>query len=114
MLRGKIRKNMIIIYITCESTKQAKEIGKHLLRKRLCACVNIFENITPIYWWPPKKNKLCEDKEVVLIVKTIEEKFKAIEKEVTKIHSYEVPCIFSIKIDRVNQPYLDWLMGEIK
>jgi len=105
---------MILVYITCESKKQAKEIGKHLLKKRLCGCINIFEKMTPIYWWPPKKGKLCEDKEVVLIVKTTEEKYMAIEKEVTKIHSYEVPCIFSIKVNKVNKPYLDWLTGEIK
>lgn len=105
---------MIIIYITCESKREATKIGKHLLKKRLCACVNIFENMTPIYWWPPKKGRLEEGKETVLIVKTLEEKFEEIEKEVTKIHSYSVPCIFSIKVDKVNKPYLDWLIGEIK
>lgn len=107
-------KSMILVYITCESNEQAKKIGTHLLKKRLCACVNIFEHMTPIYWWSPKKGKLSEDREVVLIVKTVKEKFKAIEKEVTKIHSYSVPCIFSIKVDQVNKPYLEWLTGEIE
>jgi len=105
---------MIIIYITCESLKQAKGIGKNLLKKRLCTCVNIFENMTSISWWPPKKGKLCEGKEVVLIVKTLEKKFKEIEKTVTKIHSYKIPCIFSIKVDKVNKPYFNWLMREIR
>ncbi len=105
---------MIVVYITCESKKQAREIARHLLKKRLGACVNIFEKMTSIYWWPPKKGKLSEEKEVVLLVKTIEGKFEEIEKEVAKIHSDEVPCVFSIKVDKVNKPYLDWLIREIK
>lgn len=105
---------MILIYITCNSKDQAVKIGKHLLKKRLCGCVNIFDKMTPIYWWPPKKGKLCEDKEVVLIVKTIGEKYKSVENEVKKLQSSEVACVFSIKVDRVNQPYLNWLRGEIK
>lgn len=105
---------MILIYVTCESVKQARQIGKAILKKRLAACVNIFPNMKPIFWWPPKKNKICEDKEVVLIIKTIEKKFKEIEKEIVRLHTYETPCIFSIKVDEVHKPYLDWLMGEIK
>lgn len=105
---------MILVYITSENKKQAKKIAKHLLKKRLCACINIFENMTSCYWWPPKKGKLEESKEVVLIVKTLENKFKAIEKEVKKVHSYQVPCIFSIKVDKAHKPYLDWLKNEVK
>ena len=105
---------MIVVYITCDSKDEAIKIGKHLLKKRLCGCVNIFENIRAIYFWPPKKDKLEEGKETVLLVKTIKEKFKEIEKEVKKIHSDNVPCIFSIKVDKVSKPYFDWLVREIK
>lgn len=105
---------MILVYVTCESVKQAKQIGKALLKKRLAACVNIFPEMQPIFWWPPKKNKLDESKEVVLIVKTIEEKFKEIEKEIVKLHTYETPCIFSIRVDQVHKPFLDWIEGEIR
>ena len=58
--------DLILIYITCESVEQAKKIGKHLLNKRLCTCVNIFPHMQPIFWWPPKEGKLEESKEVVL------------------------------------------------
>lgn len=104
---------MILIYITSNSKEEAVKIGRHLLRKRLCGCVNIFENMIPIYWWPPKKGRLEEGKEAVLIVKTLEEKFKEIEKEVKTIHSDKTPCIFSIKVNKVSKPYFDWLVGEM-
>ncbi|MBI5358780.1 NUDIX domain-containing protein [Candidatus Amesbacteria bacterium] len=35
-----------------------KFFGKHLMEKRLCACVNIFPNMLPMFWWPPKENKI--------------------------------------------------------
>lgn len=105
---------MILVYVTCESVKQAKQIGKAILKKRLATCVNIFPEMQPIFWWPPKENKLDESKEVVLIIKTIEKKFKEIEKEILQLHTYETPCIFSIKVDKVHKPFLDWIEGEIR
>ncbi|MFH2085816.1 MAG: divalent cation tolerance protein CutA [bacterium] len=39
--------DLLMVYITCESVKQAKSISKHLLTKRLCACVNIYPEMYP-------------------------------------------------------------------
>lgn len=104
---------MILIYITCESTEEAKSIGKHLMTKKLCACVNIFPEMQPMFFWPPKSGVIDESKEVVLLVKTIAEKYDEVEKEVVKIHSYETPCIFSIPVGKVNEKYFNWLVGEL-
>lgn len=106
--------DMILVYITCESVKQAKEIGKHLMDKKLCACVNIFPQMQPMFFWPPKSGKIDESKEVVLIAKTVDKKYKAVEKEVHKIHSYDVPCVFAISVKYVAKKYYDWLVGEME
>ncbi len=106
--------DMILVYITCATLKQAKQIGTYLMQKRLCACVNIFPEMLPMVFWPPKSNSIATDKEVVLIVKTVESKYKALEKEVEKIHTYDVPCIFSIPVTHVSKSYYDWLTGELK
>ena len=104
---------MVLVYITCGSIGEAMKIGKYLVRNRLAGCINIFPGMQSSYFWPPDKKKLIDDKEVVLIVKTIAKNFPKIEKDVTKLHSYKIPCIFSIKVDRVNKAYLDLLTGEI-
>ncbi|MEK7164064.1 MAG: divalent cation tolerance protein CutA [Patescibacteria group bacterium] len=39
--------DMILVYVTCKSVEQAKKFGRHLLKKRLCGCVNIFPNVNP-------------------------------------------------------------------
>jgi len=100
---------MILIYITCKNKNEAKNIGLALVKKRLVACVNIFP-IGSIYWW---KGKMVKDREVALIAKTLKRNFEKIEKEVKKLHSYNVPCILEIPIKRVNSKYLNWLQKEI-
>src|SRR3989304_939286 len=105
--------NLILVYITCKSVKQAKKIGSHLMTKKLCACVNIFPEMQPMFFWPPKTGKIDESKEVVLIAKTVESKYQALEDEVHKIHSYGIPCVFSIPVSHVAKKYYDWLIGEI-
>ncbi|MFC1625243.1 divalent-cation tolerance protein CutA [Patescibacteria group bacterium] len=106
-------KDLLLVYVTCDSVKEAKRMGKHLMNKRLCACVNIFPEMQPMFFWPPKKNKIDESKEVVMIVKTIEDKYKKLESEISKIHTYDVPCIIAIPTKYVSQKYYDWLIGEL-
>lgn len=105
---------MILIYVTCEDVKEAEKIGRHLLKKRLAGCINIFPEIKSFYWWPPKKGKIETSKESVLIAKTQDKLFEKVKQEIKKLHSYSVPCTFSIKVDKVNKPYLDWLIKETK
>lgn len=84
------------------------------MSKKLCACVNIIPNIHSLAFWPPKTREIEEANEAVLLVKTVDGKYKEIEKEIINIHSYELPCIFSIKVNKIYKKYEDWLMGEIE
>ena len=104
---------MILVYITCKDKSEAKKIGESLMAKRLCACINILPNTKALAFWPPKSGKIEISNEAILLVKTIEKKYNEIEKEVLRIHSYELPCIFSLKVDCVYGKYKKWLKGEI-
>lgn len=105
---------LILVYTTWESVKQAKKAGRELLKKRLCACVNIYPNMEPMFWWPPKENKIDESEEVVMIVKTLQDRYEELEKEIYKIHTYDIPCIIAIPTYKVNKDYYDWIKGELK
>ncbi|NTU46662.1 divalent-cation tolerance protein CutA [Candidatus Roizmanbacteria bacterium] len=106
--------NIILIYTTCKDVEQAKQIGKHLLEKRLCACINIFPEMNSLYFWPPKSGTIDEGKEAVLIVKTLESKYQEVEKEIHKVHSYDVPCIMAISLAHVSKDYGEWIEGEVE
>lgn len=101
---------MILVYIVCKDRDEARKIGRQLLEKRLAACFNLFP-IESMYWW---EGKLTEDKEVVLLAKTVADNYSAVTKEVLALHSYEVPCIMSVKVDQVEPRYLEWLQGEVQ
>jgi len=94
-----------IVYITAGDMEEAKTIGRKLVEERLAACANIFP-ITSIFRW---KDKIEEAHEFGIIVKTKSEKVKDIEKRVKEIHSYEVPCVISLKIDEGSADYIKWI-----
>lgn len=105
--------DMILIYITCDNGEEAKKIGIHLLKKRLCACFNIVNGMKAAYWWPPKSDKIEESTETIFLVKTLANKFDAIEKEVLTLHNSDTPCLIAIPTANVSKKYYEWIKGEI-
>jgi len=101
---------MIFVYITCKNKKEAQKIGQALVKERLAGCVN-FWPIDSVYWW---NGKIIKDKEVVLIIKTLKSKFQEIETRIKKMHSYKIPCIVSLPINKISQKYFNWLKKEIE
>jgi len=94
-----------IVYITAGDMEEAKKIGRKLVEERLAACANIFP-IASIYRW---KGKIEDANEFGIIVKTKTEKVKELEKRVKELHSYEVPCVVSFRIEEGSKDYLDWI-----
>lgn len=106
--------DLLMVYITCDSVDQAKDLGRHLLTKKVAGCINIFPEMQPMFLWPPKSGTIDESKEVVLIAKTIKSAFSKLEEEVIKIHTYDVPCIIAIPVEHVGKKYYNWIRGEIE
>ena len=99
---------MVLIYVTCKDGREAKGIAVHLLKKRLIACANVIP-IKSFYWW---QGEIANSAENLLIAKTMSKKFKDAEKEIKKVHSYNVPCI--LRIDATaNKEYEKWMEYEI-
>ncbi len=93
------------IYVTASSKEEAEKIAEMLLKKKLAACVNIFP-IKSYFWW---EGKIDEAEEYAMIIKTRAEKFAKIREEVKTTHSYSVPCICAIPIERGLKEFLDWI-----
>lgn len=96
--------SFIIVYTTHSSEENAQKISGHLLQKKLVACANIFP-IKSMYWW---KGVIENDEEYVSIVKTIPSLWSTLQKEITEIHPYEVPCIMKIQAE-ANEAYEKWI-----
>lgn len=97
-----------MVYVTAKDMSEASKIARHLLEKRLVACANIF-NVHSIYpWW----GKVEEADEAAIIMKTRSSMVDDVIREVRKVHSYEVPCIVSYKMEKGFKGYLDWIVSE--
>ena len=106
---------MIFVYSIFPNKNIAKGVGERLVRKKLAACCNIFP-IDSIYSWPSsagKREKIVQDKEFAVIIKTKKENFKKIEKFILESHPDETPCILEIPINRVTKKYLQWFNQEV-
>ena len=100
--------NIKIIYVTCHNTEEAKKIAGVLLKKKLIACANMLP-IESMYVW---EDKITEDDEIVLLLKTEDKKTDIVEQEVKKLHSYDIPCI--LKLDaKANPEYAEWVKKQI-
>lgn len=99
-----------IVYTTTSSKKEAEKIAKALVEGRLAACVNYFP-IKSMYVW---KGKISYDDEYVLLCKTVKSNFSKVKKKIKQLHSYELPCVFSIKIENGDAKYLRWIREAVK
>ena len=102
---------IIFSYIVCKNRAEAKKIGKALLQERFAACVNIFDNMSSMYWWQGKSDsyRIEEANETVLIAKTTKKLFSKLSEKVKSLHSYSVPCILQIPVTNGNKEYVYWL-----
>ena len=98
-----------MVYVTCGSMEQARAIGRAVVEEELAACANIIDDMRSIYRW---EGMVEEGREVVLIFKTRRALVPELEARVKALHSFEVPCIVEIPLERGNADYFAWILEE--
>ena len=89
----------------------AQKIAQMLVEKRLAACCNIIPGLTSIYSW---EDKIQQDSELLLVIKSVEQNFSPLEKAIKQLHPYDVPEIISVNISMGSKKYLDWIFSLVK
>ena len=95
-----------IIITTTTNKEEAVKIVKILLNERLIACANIIGSVLSLYWW---RGKIQEDNELMIIMKSNEKLLEKTMKKILEIHSYKIPEILVLPIERGSQPYFNWM-----
>ena len=96
----------IIILCTVDSSELGEQIAAALVESREAACVNIISGIRSIYRW---EGKLCRDAELLLVIKSVTEKFEAVREKIRRMHTYQVPEVIAVPISAGDADYLKWL-----
>ena len=99
---------MRIFYVTVNTADEARQISRVLLEQQLAVCTNWFP-ITCAYRW---EERIVEEPETVLIVKTREGYRGAIEEVIRQQISY-TNFVGEIAAESVNESFLEWLTAEV-
>ncbi len=101
----------MIVLSTVDSISNASEIARSLVEEGIAACVNIVPGIRSIYRW---QGRLCDEGELLLIIKTTEDRFEAARTRIRQLHTYELPEVIAIPISAGDEDYLRWLSGALQ
>jgi periplasmic divalent cation tolerance protein len=100
-----------IVLVTVRTLSEGRRLARTVVKKRLAACVNILLSpVNSIYRW---KEKVEVTHEYYLIIKTTDRCYAELEREIVKLHSYEVPDIAALPISAGLPEYLTWLRASV-
>ena len=100
---------VLVVMVTAPSQKDAVKIGEAMVNARLAACANIISEIQSIYRW---KGKMVKDEETLLILKSTKTRYRALEKAIKAMHTYEIPEIIALPVKKGHDKYIGWVCGE--
>jgi periplasmic divalent cation tolerance protein len=101
--------SVVIVFSTFPSADLAAGVARTLVDERLCACVNIVPAVRSIYRW---QGAICDEPEVLAIVKTSVEQLPALQARLVELHPYDVPEALAIPVAGGHAPYLAWVAAE--
>lgn len=98
-----------VVITTYGSEEKAADAAKNMVENGLAACATFFK-VRSIYEW---KGKTEDATEYLVIYKTLSTKVEHLKSEVLKMHSYEVPELLEINVDKVGENYLKWMSDSL-
>ena len=81
------------------------------MTEKLVACVNVMPGLRSIYAW---EGKVCDEQEVLCVLKTRRALFAAVRDRVVALHPYQIPEIIALPLVDGSAPYLAWLRDETR
>ena len=97
----------VVVLVTCGSRAEAQRIAREIVSRRLAACANLLDiPVQSVYRW---KGKVEKAREFLLLIKTSARRLRALEAEVERLHSYDVPEFIVLPIVAGSPKYMAWL-----
>ncbi len=96
----------ILVICSCPDVAVASRIAAALVDEGLAACVNRVAAVRSTYAWEGHRQ---DEPEVLLLVKTLAQRYPELELRLKAMHPYEVPEIIALPIVGGSGSYLAWL-----
>lgn len=95
----------LVVLSTCPDEPTAERIARDVVSRGLAACVNRTA-LRSTYRW---KGTLCDEPEVLLVIKTTASRYTELEMRLQALHPYEVAEIIALPVTGGAAGYLAWL-----
>lgn len=95
-----------VVLVTTPDVEVARTLVRALVEERHAACGNIVPGVVSIFRW---QGALQEEAEVLVVLKTTDDRFEGMRRRIVELHPYEVPEVLALDVERAHEPYLDWL-----
>ena len=102
---------MLVVLTTTPNGEEAEKLACKLVEEKLAACVQIIPQMTSVYFW---EGEVRNEREHLLLIKTLPEKWDELCEFINSNHSYDVPEIVAIPAERVSDGYANWLADYLK
>lgn len=96
----------IQIQVSVPDPETGEQLAKALLHDKLAACIQILGPMESHYIW---QDKVENSREWLLLIKTRQYQYAAIERTVLAGHPYEVPELIVLPIENGLSAYLSWI-----
>jgi periplasmic divalent cation tolerance protein len=95
-----------VVLVTAPDAAVGARLARTVVEERLAACVNLVPGVRSVYRW---EGAVHEDDEVLLVIKTREDRIEALSRRVQELHPYEVPELLAVGVVGGSERYLAWL-----
>lgn len=120
MNRNEENVGAVLMLTTTADDEAARTLSLALVEEGLAACVTR-SAVKSVFRWESgaegapvdsgRKRTVCEEAEVLLVIKTSRRRADEVEKRLLQLHPYECPEIVRVAPEHVEEKYLAWLVA---
>jgi periplasmic divalent cation tolerance protein len=99
----------LLVMTTVASPDEGVALIRELLERRLIACGTMLPGARSLYRW---ENKVADEQEVVVLLKTRSARLEALEVAFSKLHPYKLPELLALPVVGGLARYLEWINDE--
>ena len=100
----------LIVLTTVGSEEQANLLADELVVRRHAACVHMIRVGRTVYRW---QGRIFDDNEYLLVAKTTDDEYPAVEATIKELHTYELPEILAFEVKRGEADFLQWITASL-
>jgi periplasmic divalent cation tolerance protein len=95
----------LLVVTTVGDRDEAGRLARALVERGLAACAQI-SSIESVYAW---QGRVEQGAEFRILFKVAMAAYDAVEEAIRELHSYELPAIHAIPVERAWEPYRAWV-----